>query len=130
MYLYPLLLLTALTSLPSATLALTNQQICQNKCNTYRAGPCSATAQFCFKTDIVANSNYAMQGSFSARNGQGIGTHAFVAAKSSCPKTNNWIPQKYCFSQFYEVCAKGDRYGHGAQAFAEGDCQEFNLADL
>lgn len=127
MYIHPLALLTF--TLHGAH-ALTNQQICQNKCNTYRAGPCAAITQFCSRTDIVANSNYAMQGSFSGRNGQGIGTHAFVAAKSSCPKTNNWIPQKYCFSQFYEVCAKGDKYGHGAQAFAEGQCQEFNLANL
>lgn len=37
------------------------------------------------------------------------------------------VPQKYCFSQFYEVCAKGDRYGHGEMGYGVNNCQKFNI---
>ena len=105
--------------------AQSNESLCRAK--SQRTGSLAAAAirSYCAKTDLVANSLYAMEGKYAGPNI--VGTHAFVAAKSSCPSASNWIPQKYCLSQFYETCAGGDKYGHGARSYGKGGCQEFNL---
>lgn len=105
--------------------AQSNEAICRAK--SQRTGSLAAAAirSYCAKTDLVANSLYAMEGKYAGPNR--IGTHAFVAAKSSCPSASNWIPQKYCLQQFYEVCARGNKSGHGRGSYGVGQCQEFNL---
>jgi hypothetical protein len=107
------LLLTTLTTLSLA--ASSKESICRAK--SIRA--------FCARTDLVANAPYAMEGKYAGPNQ--IGTHAFIAAKSKCPSSSNWVPQKYCFEQFYETCAKGDDKGRGRRSYGAGLCQEFNL---
>ncbi|KAM0719417.1 hypothetical protein Q7P37_005322 [Cladosporium fusiforme] len=130
--------------------AQSNESICRQK--SQRTGSLAAASirAFCAKTDLVANSLYAvstlkdwdflsrasqhadqgfsvtqMQGKYASLNR--IGTHAFIAAKSSCPSGSNWVPQKYCLGQMYETCARGDKFGHGRRIYGRGDCQEFNL---
>ncbi|KAI7190067.1 amidase signature enzyme [Hortaea werneckii] len=126
LFLYLTLGLLAATS----SAALTPKQRCQQKCNATRSGVCVAIPRFCSKKDLTANSPYSMRGAWSERNGKGIGTHVFVAPKNHCPYGSDWIPQKYCLSQFYEVCAKGDKYGHGVGSYGRNDCQEFNSANI
>lgn len=117
------LLLAALATLSLA--AQSNESICRGK--SQRTGSLAAASirAFCAKTNLVATSHYAMEGKYAGPNR--IGTHAFVAAKSSCPYGSDWIPQKYCLQQFMEVCARGDKWGHGVRSYGKGDCQEFNL---
>lgn len=105
--------------------AQSDESICRAK--SQRTGSLAAAAirAFCARTDLVANAPYAMEGKYAGPNR--IGTHAFVAAKSKCPSSSNWIPQKYCLEQFYETCAKGNKSGHGARSYGKGNCQEFNL---
>jgi hypothetical protein len=107
------------------SLAATNEQICRDKSSRTGSLAADAIRDYCSKTDLVANSLYAMQGKYAGPDH--IGTHAFVAAKSSCPSSSNWIPQKYCLAQMYETCALGDRSGHGRRSYGVQDCQEFNL---
>ncbi|KAI6841187.1 hypothetical protein KC340_g8964 [Hortaea werneckii] len=128
MQLLTYLTLGLLAATSSAT--LTPRQRCQQKCNATRSGVCVAIQRFCSKKDLTANSPYSMRGAWSERNGKGIGTHVFVAPKNHCPYGSDWIPQKYCLSQFYEVCAKGDKYGHGVGSYGRNDCQEFNSANI
>lgn len=105
--------------------AQSNESICRGK--SQRTGSLAAASirAFCAKQDLRANEVYAMTGKYAGPNR--IGTHAFVAAKSKCPSGSDWIPQKYCLSQFYEVCAQGDQSGHGRRSYGVGACQEFNL---
>lgn len=117
------LLFAALSSLSLA--AHSNEAICRDKSSRTGSLAAAAIRSYCAKTDLVANSLYAMEGKYAGPNI--IGTHAFVAAKSSCPSASNWIPQKYCLSQFYETCAKGNKSGHGKRSYGVGQCQEFNL---
>ena len=105
--------------------AQSNESICRSK--SQRTGSLAAASirALCAKTDLVANSAYAMQGVYAGPNI--IGTHAFIAAKSTCPGGSNWVPQKYCLSQFYETCAQGNKFGHGRRSYGRDNCQEFNL---
>lgn len=105
--------------------AQSNESLCRAK--SQRTGSLAAASirALCAKTDLVANSQWAMQGAYAGPNS--IGTHAFVAVKNHCPYGSDWIPQKYCLSQFYETCARGDKYGHGVRSYGKGGCQEFNL---
>jgi hypothetical protein len=112
-------------TLATLSLAATNEQICRDKSSRTGSLAAQAIRNYCSKTDLVANSLYAMQGKYAGPNI--VGTHAFVAAKSSCPSSSNWIPQQYCLAQFYETRAKGDRSGHGRRSYGVGNCQEFNL---
>lgn len=117
------LLFAALATLTLA--AQSNESLCRAK--SQRTGSLAAASirALCAKTNLVANSAYAMEGKYAGPNG--VGTHAFVAVKNHCPYGSDWIPQKYCLSQFYETCARGDKYGHGARNYGKGGCQEFNL---
>ena len=117
------LLLALLTTLSLA--AQSPESLCRAK--SQRTGSLAAASirALCAKTDLVANSPWAMQGAYAGPNQ--IGTHAFVAVKNHCPDGSNWIPQRYCLSQFYEICARGDKYGHGVGRYGRGGCQEFNL---
>jgi hypothetical protein len=111
-----------------ATLSLTassNESICRSKSTRTSSQAYAAIRAFCARTDLVANAPYAMEGKYAGPNQ--IGTHAFIAAKSKCPSSSNWVPQKYCLEQFYETCAKGDNAGHGRRSYGVGQCQEFNL---
>jgi hypothetical protein len=117
------LLLTTLATLSLA--ASSNESICRAKSTRTSSQAYAAIRSFCARTDLVANAPYAMEGKYAGPNQ--IGTHAFIAAKSKCPSSSNWVPQKYCLEQFYETCAKGDKAGRGRRSYGVGECQEFNL---
>lgn len=117
------LLFAAIASLSLA--AQSNESICRAKSQQTGSLAAAAIRALCAKTDLVANSAYAMQGKYAGPSS--VGTHAFVAVKNHCPHGSDWIPQQYCLSQFYETCAKGDKFGHGVRSYGVGKCQEFNL---
>jgi hypothetical protein len=121
----PLLALLLATLTTPSLAAQSNESLCRAK--SQRTGSLAAASihALCAKTNLVANSAYAMQGKYAGPNA--VGTHAFVAVKNHCPYGSDWIPQKYCLSQFYETCARGDKYGHGMRSYGKGGCQEFNL---
>ncbi|GAB7334766.1 hypothetical protein MBLNU13_g06691t1 [Cladosporium sp. NU13] len=91
--------------------AQSNESLCLAK--SQRTGSLAAASirALCAKIDLVANSAYAMEGKYAGPNV--VGTHAFVAVKNHCPYGSDWIPQKYCLSQFYETCAREDKRGSG-----------------
>ncbi|KAM0705285.1 hypothetical protein Q7P35_008075 [Cladosporium inversicolor] len=78
------------------------QSLCRAKSQRTGSLATASIRSLCSKTDLVANSKWAMQGAYAGPNQ--IGTHAFVAVKNHCPYGSDWIPQKYCLSQFYETC--------------------------
>lgn len=97
------LLFAALASLSLA--AQSNETICSAKFQRTGSLAAASIRALCAKTNLVANSAYAMEGKYAGPNT--VGTHAFVAVKNHCPYGSDWIPQKYCLSQFYETCAWG-----------------------
>jgi hypothetical protein len=52
-----------------------------------------------------------------------------VSIQGTC-KPQQWVPMKYCLSQFIKTCAKGARagtYGRGEMRFGNGGCQRFMI---
>lgn len=38
-----------------------------------------------------------------------------------------WVPQEYCFSQFYHLCATGDKYGQNHAYYGRNNCQSWHI---
>lgn len=96
--------LTAL--LATSTLALTDQQECQHK----NGHAVQAIQQFCAKTNIVVPSTYAANGAHVGTNGP----HDTRVSITGVCSPAQWVPQKYCLSQFYNMCATGNDVGDTA----------------
>ncbi|KAF4553283.1 Hypothetical protein D9617_7g030100 [Elsinoe fawcettii] len=81
-----------------------------------------AIDQFCSNSKIVVPSAYGA-------DGKTVGDNlAWVWPQGKCPEA--WVPRKYCNSQFYRICAKGDKKGYGKGFFGrpgESACQVWLL---
>ncbi|TKA42476.1 hypothetical protein B0A54_06926 [Friedmanniomyces endolithicus] len=103
-------LTTTLTALfATTTLAMTDLEMCQKK-NPHAV---QAIQQFCAKTDIVAPSSYATAG---AHVGTGGAHDTRLSIEAVCSPAQ-WVPQKYCLSQYYNMCATGDDVGDANDRF-------------
>lgn len=73
-------------------------------------------------------SNYASYGA------SGVGVHVNVGETfdNQVCSPPQWVPQQYCLSQFFAICATGMRDGTGHAAFGAGSrkCQGWNIALL
>ncbi|TKA71483.1 hypothetical protein B0A55_06943 [Friedmanniomyces simplex] len=117
-------LTTALTAaFATTTLAMSDQAMCQKK----NAHAVQAIQQFCAKTNIVAPSSYASAG---AHVGTG-GPHDTKLSITAVCSPAQWVPQQYCLSQFYNMCATGDDVGDASpRLYGSGayHCQTWNFA--
>ncbi|KAF2220145.1 hypothetical protein BDZ85DRAFT_303385 [Elsinoe ampelina] len=81
-----------------------------------------AIDQFCSNTNVVVPSAYGA-------DGKTVGDNvAWIWPQGQCPQA--WVPQTYCYSQFYRVCAKGSDKGYGKGFFGrpgESACQVWLL---
>ncbi|KAK4901819.1 hypothetical protein LTS10_011306 [Elasticomyces elasticus] len=107
-------------ALAATAMAKTDQQKCQHK----NGHAVQAIQRFCQKTDMVIPSDYA-------RNGAHVGTggphDTRVHIDGSCNPWQ-WVPQKYCLSQLYNMCAQGDGAGsYGARFYGNNNCQTWVL---
>ena len=92
-------LFASLFALVFACLALAEPD--QTVCGNNHPHVQNAIGKFCQKSDIVIPSTYAKNGMKGDNS-----DYAQVWIQGSC-KPAQWIPQKYCFSQFYNMCATG-----------------------
>ncbi|TKX23014.1 hypothetical protein C1H76_4753 [Elsinoe australis] len=81
-----------------------------------------AIDQFCSESNIVVPSAYGA-------DGKTVGDSvAWIWPQGDCPQA--WVPQKYCHSQFYETCARGNMKGYGKMFYGrpgEKQCQVWLL---
>jgi len=100
----PIILLglaTAALAAPGMDLVTAGWEIACTKKNPNLA---KAITQFCSKTDIVAPSAYA-------HNGVTVGdSTAWIWPLDGCP--TSWVPQHWCYAQFFGMCVKGDKNGY------------------
>ncbi|TKA27180.1 hypothetical protein B0A50_04517 [Salinomyces thailandicus] len=110
-----------LTALAATEVSATHQEKCQKK----NGHVVQAIQQFCGKTNLVVPSNYAVLG---AHVGTGGPQDTRVYITGTCSPAQ-WVPQKYCLSQFYALCAgsphgsKGDSQG----SYGRHGCQNWNI---
>ncbi|TKA79688.1 hypothetical protein B0A55_04072 [Friedmanniomyces simplex] len=94
----------------------------QDKCTAKRGGKHAVQAiqALCAKTDMVVPSTYA-------QNGHTVSSaHAFIS--SNCSPAE-WVPQYWCLTQFYAMCANNDFIGGStSQRYGNGGCQYFELS--
>ncbi|TKA44987.1 hypothetical protein B0A54_03279 [Friedmanniomyces endolithicus] len=93
----------------------------QDACTAQHGGKHAVQAiqAFCAKTDMVVPSSYAQTG------------HSVVNARvfisSNCSPAE-WVPQYWCLTQFYSLCAAGDFIdGSTSGRYGKGGCQYFEL---
>lgn len=84
------LLATVAALTASVVAAPTNQVICQQKSQSTGSGAYAAIQSFCSRTDVTANSQYAIKGTHGGVMGKGMTSHVFIAPSGSCPKNSNW----------------------------------------
>ncbi|GAB7359933.1 hypothetical protein MBLNU230_g7459t1 [Neophaeotheca triangularis] len=97
--------------------AKNNYWTCMDKKNGRDA--VDAINNFCKqKTDLHAPSTFASFG--------GISRNYELRVRGSC-KPPQFIPRKYCYSQMFATCAKGDKYGEGFRKYGKNKCQEFSI---
>ncbi|GAB1740503.1 hypothetical protein NU219Hw_g5606t1 [Hortaea werneckii] len=114
-------LLVALLAATEVT-AKTNRDICWGK----NSNVVQAIDAFCSKGNIVVPSPYAKKGG-SARKKAGTRA-AKVAVTGSC-NPPQWVPQKYCKSQFMGMCARSQKgsFGASAKQFGRNKCQNWSI---
>lgn len=84
-------LLATVAALAASVVAVpTNQATCQQKSQSTGSGAYAAIQSFCSRTDVTANSQYAIKGTHGGVMGKGMTSHVFIAPSGSCPKNNNW----------------------------------------
>ncbi|GAB7364749.1 hypothetical protein MBLNU230_g5547t1 [Neophaeotheca triangularis] len=81
-----------------------------------------AIRRFCSKNNIVVPSRYAGRGALFA----GPRRTAVVKITGGCSPPQ-WVPQKYCYSQFYAMCARGDSDGRRNAQFGRNKCQTWSI---
>ncbi|KAK5729603.1 hypothetical protein LTR17_011790 [Elasticomyces elasticus] len=96
--------------------AKSNRDICTDK----NPSATNAIGKFCQKTDMVIPSDWAKWG-MSGYNGKTI-----VRIKGNC-NPYQWVPQQYCMSQFFEMCAQGGKHGAKKRNFGNNGCQKWEI---
>nr|OQO32572.1 hypothetical protein B0A51_00136 [Rachicladosporium sp. CCFEE 5018] len=93
------------------------------RCSQKNPNVVNAIGRFCQKGDMVINSLYAWQGSISNYRNDWK-AHVWIRGTCNPPQ---WVPQKYCFSQMYDICANGGPHGGGRGWYGTNRCQEWSI---
>ncbi|GAB1732766.1 hypothetical protein NU195Hw_g7955t1 [Hortaea werneckii] len=103
-------------------------------CYTKNSFAIDAIHAFCSKKNIVVPSPYAHKGGVarkSGRNKHGVDWTMAVSANidGNC-KPAQWVPQKYCMSQFKAMCRQAPKgaYGASERRFGRNKCQKWSIA--
>ncbi|KAK5138250.1 hypothetical protein LTR08_003311 [Meristemomyces frigidus] len=113
------LTLALVGALASTALAKTNEQKCQSKNKNVPL----AIEAFCAPTNLVVPSTYATNGKHAGQFGP---KDTVVTITGSCSPAQ-WVPQKYCLSQFYEMCAYSNKKGAQTNAYGRNGCQSWKI---
>ena len=108
--------------------ATSNRDICASKAPNVM----NAFSKFCSKpSGFNVPSNYAKTAHYSENH------VAYVSIGGDDCKPAQWVPQQYCYSQFYDICAKGSQHGRGIGYYGRqlpgnggGRCQTWMIAPL
>ncbi|KAK5716446.1 hypothetical protein LTR15_009337 [Elasticomyces elasticus] len=96
--------------------AKSNRDICTDK----NPSATNGIGKFCQKTDMVIPSDWAKNG-MSGYNGKTI-----VHIRGKCSPAQ-WVPQQYCMSQFFEMCAQGGKHGGSKRNYGNNGCQKWEI---
>jgi len=90
----------------TVALALASQALASDSatCATKHPSIANAIGKFCQNQSIMVPSTYAKDGEI------GLTKHAEIWIKGNCSPAQ-WVPQQYCFSQFYNMCANYGAFG-------------------
>ncbi|KAI7088669.1 hypothetical protein KC356_g3099 [Hortaea werneckii] len=123
-----LALLVALLAATEVT-AISDHVVCYTK-NDFAI---DAIHAFCSKGNIVVPSDYARKGGVARKSGKSKGGRDWalftsVSINGNC-KPAQWVPQKYCMSQFKNMCAKAGKgyYGASEKRFGRNKCQKWSI---
>nr|POE78438.1 cobalt/magnesium transport protein cora [Quercus suber] len=94
----------------------------QRSCANKNLGVINAIGKFCQNDSIVVPSKHAGKG----QQGHVDDSWANIQITGDC-NPPQWVPSKYCLSQFQEICAKGDKDGAGSQTFGRDGCQTWTI---
>ena len=91
------------------------------RCRHKNKNAFDAIHKFCFgKSGIMVPSNYAESEKYAG--------NAFVKiGESSTCNPPQWVPRKYCLSQFYQICANKK---WGKARFGRNKCQSFHVGKV
>ncbi|KXT03318.1 hypothetical protein AC578_3997 [Pseudocercospora eumusae] len=103
--------------------AASNREICMKK----NPRVISAIDIFCKNSGITAPSLYANTGVRWGPNGAQSPNNLALYITGSCSPPQ-WIPQQYCLSQFYSICATGGPRGMGSKKYGRNGCQKWIVA--
>lgn len=106
------ILALAITALAAPSLATNAQNCAAKNPNINRA-----IAAFCNKDNLMVPTQYS-------ENGVRVGNVA-VSIQGTC-KPAQWVPEKYCKSQFYELCASEPLEAYAINRWY--GCQDFVIA--
>ncbi|KAI6800801.1 hypothetical protein KC363_g7062 [Hortaea werneckii] len=123
-----LALLVALLAATEVT-AVSDHVVCYTKNDM----AIDAIHAFCSKKNIVVPSPYAHKGGVARKSGKKKNETNWAIAVSAhidgnC-KPAQWVPQKYCMSQFKTMCAKAPKGAGGAseRRFGRNKCQKWSI---
>jgi len=75
-------------------------------------------------TNLVAPSTFAQEGQ-NAGDGGSRDAAIYISGTKCVPP--QWIPQEYCYSQFYNMCATGGRAGQNERSYGRDSCQDWTI---
>nr|POE56504.1 hypothetical protein CFP56_33476 [Quercus suber] len=96
----------------------------QMPCMDKNSGVINAIGMYCQNDDMVVPSDYANKG----QQGYDGDNWAFLQITGNC-QPPQWVPSKYCISQFQEICATGDEHGAGSKTFGRDGCQTWTISN-
>ncbi|KAF2864043.1 hypothetical protein K470DRAFT_50583 [Piedraia hortae CBS 480.64] len=97
--------------------ALTDEEHCHKK-NKYAP---EVIRQLC-NTDTMRVPN--------SRAFAGITNQGAMVTIDGTTCKSEWIPQKYCLSQFFNMCAHGDRNGQATASYGTHGCQKWQIQGI
>ncbi|CAK4034937.1 Hypothetical predicted protein [Lecanosticta acicola] len=103
-----------------AMLAFASATDIAQQCSAKNPFVTNAIGKFCQNKALLVPSDYASRGM------EGKYQYANVMILGTCSPPQ-WVPQEYCMSQLYDICAKGDKFGEGNARFGRNKCQEWRI---
>ena len=96
-------------------------------CAAKNAGLMTAIQTFCGgKTNMVVPSDYTAEYAGAWAWSPDHHTQIFINALTYKDQPV-WVPQKYCFSQLYEICATGNDHGGHTKSYGTKGCQALTI---
>ncbi|KAK5136093.1 hypothetical protein LTR08_004143 [Meristemomyces frigidus] len=93
------------------------------KCSNKAPSVVNAIGKFCQKTNMVVPSKYATGGMMGY-----AGKQTRISITGNCGPAQ-WVPQEYCFKQFYHMCATGTSSGTSAKRYGRNGCQTWLIGN-